>query len=110
MIPLGATGVQVQAALNDLPILSPNLVVAVETQLNEDGVSLVYFVKFAADLGEVPELQEISGNVNSTITIYAQASLTGTKTSLVINSVPTALFSFNDSASTVIISLAIKNP
>ena len=101
MIPVGALAVQLQVALNDLPILSPNLVTSVESTLADDGVSLIYFVQFSADMGEVPELQEISGNVNCTITIYAQASLSGTKTSLVINNVPTALFSFNDSASTV---------
>ena len=100
LIQYGSTASDVQRALNDLPILYPNLVNVTE-KLAADGVSKNYLVSFSVDLGDVPNLEEVGGLVTATITQLNDTTLNGKKSYLLINDVPTNLFDLKDTAANV---------
>lgn len=99
-ITIGASATQVQNALNDIPNLSPNLINVTES-LKEDQVSKVYTVQFSIDLGDVPNIEEISGNVAATIEEKTKGISNGTKIQLTIQNATTNLFDMNDTATNV---------
>ena len=74
-----------------MPILQPNHVLVNET-LGEDGVSKVYIVQFHSDLGDVPNLVEALGAVNSTIVQLNDTSNESTKSQIVIDGIPSDVF------------------
>ena len=100
LIQYGAPASDVQRALNDLPLLYPNLTNVTE-ELDADGVSKNYIVSFSVDLGDVPDLEEVGGLVNATITQLNDTKLNGKKSYLLINDVPTNLFDLKDTAANV---------
>jgi hypothetical protein len=85
----------VQSALNDLPMLSPNLVTVSES-FSMDGVSKIYAVQFCSDLGDVPDIQEVLGLVNYTITENVKGVASGKKIQLNIEGTSTNLFSYTN--------------
>ena len=89
-----------QKALNDLPLLYPNLTKVTE-ELDADGVSKNYIVSFSVDLGDVPELEEVAGLVNATITQLNDTTMNGNKSYLLINDIPTNFFDLKDTAANV---------
>ena len=80
----------VQQALNDLPFFHPNLVKEV-SKAQSGGSDVTYTVTFSADLGHVPDLFEMSGLVNATVTRVSNAQ-PGLMTHLMIEAVPSGLF------------------
>lgn len=98
MIKNGATALDIQNALNDLPILSPNL--ATVTQITTSG-NIRYSVKFSADLGDVPLMVETSGNVNILTTKITAGVPTGNKIQVLIQNQTSNLFNIKDTAANV---------
>lgn len=91
LIEYGASAELVQAALNDMPILQPNHVQVTE-ELADDGVSKNYTVTFDANLGDVPNLAEALGYVNTTVVQLNSHSGLTTMSQVVIDDVPSDLF------------------
>lgn len=92
---MGATGSDVQKALNDIPTLSPNLVTVTDS-LYSDGVSKVYTVTFDKDLGNVDLIRESLGLVSLTATEKQSGSPTGAKFQLKIANMTTNYFTIGD--------------
>jgi len=99
-INMGSSALIVQYALNDLPNLSPNLV-TVTHSLFSDGVSLIYSVQFNSYLGQVQLIEEISGNVNATITRKQSGQSNGKQLQLVIQNQVTSLFGLDMTSSQI---------
>ncbi len=83
-----------------MPLLYPNLT-SVTEELDADGVSKNYIVSFSVDLGDVPDLEEVAGLVNATITQLNDTTMNGKKSYLLINDIPTNLFDLKDTAANV---------
>jgi hypothetical protein len=100
--------IDVQNALSDLPNLGTGLVTV--TQSLSSANNNVYSIKFSADLGDVPLLEEVSGNVNSTIVEATKGLPTGKSVQLIIqNNISTGLFKLTDKPSNVKNSLILLN-
>jgi len=101
LIDFGASAQSVQDALNDMPLLQPNRV-RVEETLAEDGVSKMYLIKFDVALGQVPDIDEVLGYVNATITQVNSTSFLSSMSQVAVDGVPSELFDLaSDSADKV---------
>lgn len=68
----------------------------VTQKLADDGVSIVYSVKFSSDLGDVSMIQETTSNVNAVIIETVKGVPSGNRFQLVIQNGKTGLFKFSD--------------
>lgn len=84
-----------------MPSLYPNLATVNET-VDGSGNKL-YTIMFSEQLAIVSDLVEAAGAVNTTITRVSEATRTGESSQLVIEDLPTNVFSLNSTVSQVYI-------
>jgi hypothetical protein len=104
LLSVGVSAADMQTALNDLPNLSPNLVTVTQS-LDSDGYSIIYTVTFSSDLGDVPNILEVLGLVNFTLTEAVTGSPSGNRIQLQIQNSKTNLFTVSNKQSVRINSL-----
>lgn len=80
--------------------MSPNLVNVTES-LYSDEISKTYAIYFSSDLGDVPIIKELTGNVMTLIEEQTKGVASGGKIQLVIQNVSTNLFSLADTSTNV---------
>ena len=90
-----ATADFIQMALNDLPMLYPNLVNVSESPASGN-VSKIFSIQFNSLLGDVPEIQEVFGMVNFTVNETIKGEANGSKIQLSIGDTFTNLFDFTN--------------
>lgn len=73
----------------------------VTQSLANDSVSLIYRVKFSADLGDVPLLSELTGNVNASVIEVVQGVPTGNYQQLNIEGGVSNMLKLNETAANV---------
>jgi hypothetical protein len=87
-------------ALNDIPLLSPNLVRVIlnYSNVNESITTQSYTVVFCSDLGDVPNIEEVNGLVNSNVNEITSGIPSGKRVQLLIDSVATNLFDYTNTS------------
>ena len=96
MLEFGVDAKYVTEALNDMPMMYPNL--ANVTDASQPGSDFkTYRVEFSTDLGNVPHLQESMNFVQFNLTRISEATKPGKKSYLLINDQPSALFDLDSS-------------
>ena len=94
LLQYGARALQVQAALNDLPTLYEN---AVKVTESFTGTSLKnYTIEFPAVMGNVTGVKEVLGEANAETTLLRMGEFSGQKTFLLLEGIPSPLFSLKD--------------
>jgi hypothetical protein len=97
----GSSASIVQKALNDLPTLETD-VVTVSSQGTADG-GILYTITFTPSRGDVPAINETSGNVVATVTETVKGVASQLKFQLSVNNAWSNLFDYvNDPVQTVI--------
>ena len=99
MLEAGATADQLKNALNDMPTLKPDLVKDVTREDVTGGHK--YVIEFSPNLASISLLEETAGQVSSTIVKESDATISGEKSQLVFDNVPSELFDLRDSADMV---------
>jgi len=97
LIKVGAPAQYVEDALNNLPILAPNLV-SVNESLANDNVSLIYSIQFSSSLGDVPDIEERLGLVNFTQNETVKGQPSGSQIQLNIQGAVTNLFDITNNS------------
>ncbi len=87
-------------ALNDIPLLSPNLVSVTlnYSNVNESITTQSYTIVFCSDLGDVSKIEEVNGLVNSNVNEITSGIPSGKKVQLLIDSVATNLFDYTNTS------------
>ena len=96
-------------ALNDIPLLSPNLVSVTlnYSNVNESITTQSYTVVFCSDLGDVSNIEEVNGLVNSNVNEITSGIPSGKRVQLLIDSVATNLFDYTNTSDVYNLNLKI---
>ena len=100
-IPVGSASQLVEILLNNLPVLAPNLVTVTES-FSSDNVSKIYTVQFNSAFGDVPDIEEVFGEVNSTVKETTKGVASGSKIQLNIEGAYTNLFDVTNNTDVII--------
>ncbi|RMZ99473.1 hypothetical protein BpHYR1_037334, partial [Brachionus plicatilis] len=95
------TALYLQNALNDLPSLGPNLV-SVSPVSSNDPIVKIFLVTFSADLGDVPNLEEKSGNLIMLVDEETKGIASGQNVQITVQGQHSPLFSLTETSDNVI--------
>lgn len=95
------TALNLQNALNDLPSLGPNLV-SVSPVSSNDPMVKIFLVTFSADLGDVPNLEEKSGNLIMLVDEETKGIASGQNVQITVQGQHSPLFSLTETSDNVI--------
>ena len=99
----GVTADTIQMALNDIPLLTNLVSVTLNySNVNESITTQIYTIVFCSDLGDVSNIVEVNGLVNSNVNEITSGIPSGKRIQLVINSVATNLFDYTNSTDVII--------